>query len=98
MPIKMVGVAFVALALQLIGAAPVRAQAGNPANPADSINNPHPVMPWAPGRRIDYGQIIRYIEVPDQHVVIVLPFRLPDGVPPRSEPQVFFFNESATTE
>src|SRR5881628_3790952 len=81
---KIVAVAVVALALELIGAVPVRAQAGNPANPADAINNPHPAMPWAPGRRVDYGQAIRYIEVPAQYLVIMVPVRLPDGVPPRS--------------
>ena len=86
--IKVIAVAFMALALQLTGAEPVRAQAGNPANPADSINNPHPAMPWASSQRVDYGQAIRYIEVPAQYVVIVVPVRLPDGVPPRSEPQV----------
>ena len=80
MVVKIVAVAVVALALELIGAVPVRAQAGNPANPADAINNPHPAMPWAPGRRVDYGQAIRYIEVPAQYLVIMVPVRLPDGL------------------
>jgi hypothetical protein len=88
MVIKLVAVAFVALTLQIIGAEPVHAQAGNPANPADTINNPHPALPWASSRRVDYGQAIGYIEVPAQYVVIVVPVRLPDGVPPRSERQV----------
>jgi len=87
MAIRLVAVAFVALALQLTGAEPVCAQ-GNPANPADGINNPHPVMPWSSSRRVDYGQAVRYIEVPAQYVVITVPVQLPDGVPPRSESQV----------
>jgi hypothetical protein len=99
--IKTLVVAFVALALELTGAEPVRAQAGNPANPADTINNPHPALPWAPGRRIDYGEAIRYIEVPAQYVVVMVPVRLPDGVPPRSEPQVqtipgYYITETST--
>ena len=101
MVVKIVAVAVVALALELIGAVPVRAQAGNPADPADAINNPHPAMPWAPGRRVDYGQAIRYIEVPAQYLVIMVPVRLPDGVPPRSEPQVqtipgYYITETTT--
>ena len=99
--IKTLAVAFVALALELTGAEPVRAQAGNPANPADTINNPHPALPWAPGRRIDYGEAIRYIEVPAQSVVVMVPVRLPDGVPSRSEPQVqtipgYYITETTT--
>jgi hypothetical protein len=99
--IKILAIAFAALALQLAGAEPVRAQAGNPADPADSINNPHPAMPWAPGRRVDYGQTIQYIEVPAQYVVIIVPVRLPDGVPPRSERQVqtipgYYITETTT--
>ena len=58
-------------------------------------------MPWAPGRRVDYGQAIRYIEVPAQYLVIMVPVRLPDGVPPRSEPQVqtipgYYITETTT--
>ena len=99
--IKTLAVAFVVLALELTGAEPVRAQAGNPANPADTINNPHPALPWAPGRRIDYGEAIRYIEVPAQSVVVMVPVRLPDGVPPRIEPQVqtipgYYITETTT--
>jgi len=99
--IKTLAVAFVVLALELTGAEPVRAQAGNPANPADTINNPHPALPWAPGRRIDYGEAIRYIEVPAQYVVVMVPVRLPDGVPPRIEPQVqtipgYYITETTT--
>ena len=85
---RMIGVALLALALQLTGAEPVHAQAGNPANPADSINNPHPVMPWSSSRRVDYGEVVRYIAVPPQYVVLTLPVQLPDGVPPRTQRQV----------
>src|SRR5262245_41429539 len=88
MIIKLLGLAFLAMALEIVGPEAVLAQAGNPANPADSINNPHPVMPWSFSRRIDYGQVIRYIEVPPQSVVIVVPVALPDGVPRRNEPRV----------
>jgi hypothetical protein len=41
---------------------------GNPTNPADTINNPHPTMPWV-GITIPYGQFIRWVWMPPRPVV-----------------------------
>lgn len=70
----------------LLAAAPAAAQPGNPSNPGDFINNPHPAMPWAPfsPTRADYGTVVQYIPVPPQEVVVQIPVQLPDGVPPQT--------------
>jgi len=85
--VRTVMVAVVAVTLQLFGGSSAFAQ-GNPANPADNLNNPHPAMPWAFPNQVDYGQVIRYIEVPAQQVVLTLPVSVPDGVPARAEQQM----------
>ena len=57
----------VALATAVLGPAVASAQTtpgipGNPTNPADTVNNPHPTMPWA-GITTPYGQLIRWLWV-----------------------------------
>ncbi len=87
--VRTVAAVLVALALQLSGVAPVFAQAGDPANPGNFSANPHPGMTWAyynPNLHgFEAGQIVRYIEVPAQQVVLNVP--VPDGVPRRTEQQ-----------
>jgi hypothetical protein len=72
----------------LLTAAPAAAPPGNPNNPGDFINNPHPAMPWAfynPNvGGWDYGDVVQYMLVPSQQVVIQVPAPLPDGVPPQA--------------
>jgi len=41
---------------------------GNPTNPADTINNPHPTMPWV-GIPTPYGQFIRWVWMPPEPLV-----------------------------
>jgi hypothetical protein len=41
---------------------------GNPTDPADTINNPHPTMPWV-GITTPYGQFVRWVWMPPQPVV-----------------------------
>ena len=41
---------------------------GNPTNPADTVNNPHPTMPWV-GITIPYGQFHLWVWMPPQPVV-----------------------------
>jgi len=41
---------------------------GNPTNPSDTVNNPHPTMPWV-GITIPYGQFLRWVWMPPQPVV-----------------------------
>jgi hypothetical protein len=63
---------------------------GNPTNPGDFINNPHPMMPWfgvATPNRIVYGTVLRYIEVPARAVVIDLAV-VNGGVPGATRPHV----------
>jgi hypothetical protein len=64
---------------------------GNPANPGDFTNNPHPTMPWtgitSPGG-VDYGTPIRYIPVASQPVTIETLAPTPEGVPSRMVSQV----------
>jgi len=90
--VRTVAAVLVALALQFSGVAPVFAQAGDPANPANFSANPHPGMTWAyynPNLHgFEAGQIVRYIEVPAQQVVLTLPVSVPDGVPARAEQQM----------
>ena len=40
---------------------------GNPTNPGDTINNPHPTMPWV-GVTTPYGQFLRWVWMPPQPV------------------------------
>ena len=81
----------VALSLLLGVAAPVAAQTtGNPANPGDFINNPHPAMPWAGYANpnmgaFNYGQVVQYITVPPQPVELELMVPVPDGVPTQTQ-------------
>jgi len=42
---------------------------GNPSNPADFANNPHPSMPWF-GPDTPYGQFVRWVWVPPSAVVV----------------------------
>lgn len=42
---------------------------GNPTNPADTMNNPHPTMPWA-GITTPYGQFVRWVWMPPQPVPV----------------------------
>lgn len=81
--------ALIAWALGLASGSPALAQ-GNSTDPGDFLNNPHPAMPWVwnGATRVDYGQVVRYIEVPAQQVVLTLAVPLPDGVPSRTERQV----------
>jgi hypothetical protein len=64
---------------------------GNPANPNDFINNPHPTMPWTgitSPSAVDYGTPVRYIPVAPQPVTIETLAPTPEGVPTRMVPQV----------
>lgn len=47
--------------------APTIGVPGNPTNPADTVNNPHPTMPWV-GITIPYGQLLRWVWMPPQPV------------------------------
>lgn len=40
---------------------------GNPTNPADTVNNPHPTLPWV-GITTPYGQFLRWVWMPPQPV------------------------------
>jgi hypothetical protein len=71
-------------------AASVLAQ-GNPANPGDFINNPHPTMPWTgitSPMAVDYGTPIRYIPVAPLPVTIETLAPTPEGVASRMVSQV----------
>ena len=83
MKLRLLLAACLGVLLMAVGAS---AQPGNPTNPGDFVNNPHPAMPWAPfsPTRTDYGTVVQYIPVPSQQVVVRLPVRLPDGVPPQT--------------
>jgi hypothetical protein len=52
-----------------LAAGPAGIVPGNPGNPGDSVNNPHPTMPWV-GITTPYGQLIRYVWVPAQEIVL----------------------------
>ena len=41
---------------------------GNPTDPSDTVNNPHPTMPWV-GITIPYGQLLRWVWMPPEPVV-----------------------------
>ena len=41
---------------------------GNPTDPSDTVNNPHPTMPWV-GVTTPYGQFLRWVWMPPQPVV-----------------------------
>jgi hypothetical protein len=58
------------------------------AQPPAATAVPHPSMPWNQYSRPDYGQSIRYIEVPAQQVIIELPVNVPAGVPPETQQQI----------
>lgn len=51
-----------------ITAVPILGAPGNPTNPADTISNPHPAMPWF-GVATPYGQFLRWVWMPPQPVV-----------------------------
>lgn len=66
----------------------VFAQVGNP---ADVTNNPHPAMPWSGitnPNKPNYGQVVRYIQVPARQVVIEVLTPTPEGLPRQSQRQV----------
>jgi hypothetical protein len=42
---------------------------GNPTNPNDFTNNPHPTMPWF-GVGTPYGQFVRWIWIPSRRVPV----------------------------
>ena len=74
------------LLLLLPGAA--FAQVGNP---TDMLNNPHPAMPWSGitnPNRVNYGQVVRYIQVPPRQVAIEVPVATPEGFPRQTQQQV----------
>ena len=56
-----------ALAAQVLWPGVSLAQAPNPTNPGDTINNPHPTMPWV-GIATPYGQFLRWVWMPPQPV------------------------------
>ena len=45
-------------------------------------------MPWNQFSSPDYGQPIRYIEVPAQQIVLEMAVDVPAGVPPETRPQI----------
>ncbi len=64
---------------------------GRPSNPSDFTNNPHPTMPWSGitnPNRVDYGEVIRYIQVPPQPVTIEVYVPRPEGLPRQTQQQV----------
>jgi len=64
---------------------------GEVGNPSDTTNNPHPVMPWSGitnPNRVNYGQVVRYIQVPSRQVVIEVPVPTPEGLPRQTQRQV----------
>lgn len=70
----------------------------------DRLRCPHPVEPWFglpyPGRP-DYGNVVRYIEVPPQQVVVPLYIPGPGSFPGEFEQQVveipgYFVTETTT--
>ena len=84
--------AVLALLGVLLMATPAAAQ-GDPSNPSDFTNNPHPAMPWAGYANpnmggFNYGQTIKYIPVPAQQVVIEVAVSVPDGVPAQTQTQI----------
>src|SRR5215469_3730564 len=52
------------------------------------ISAPHPTMPWNQFSSPDYGQPIRYIEVPTQQIVLEMALDVPPGVPPETRSQI----------
>ena len=48
---------------------------------------PHPTMPWNLYNAAAGGQIIRYIQIPAQQVIIEVPVDVPAGVPPQTQQQ-----------
>jgi hypothetical protein len=64
---------------------------GNPGNPNDFTNNPHPMMPWTgitSPDRVDFGQTLRYIPVAPQPVTIETLAPTPEGMPAQMVSQV----------
>jgi|SRR3990172_6490595 len=74
---------------------------GNPGNPGDFVNNPHATMPWSgvpyPGR-VNYGAVVRYIEVPPQQVVVNVYVPGPGSFSGGFEPQLFEIPGYVVTE
>jgi hypothetical protein len=58
------------------------------AQPPAATAAPHPSMPWNQYSRPDYGQPIRYIEVPAQQMIMAVPVNVPAGVPPETQQQI----------
>ena len=79
----------------------VFAQVGNP---GDTINNPHPAMPWSGitnPNRVNYGEVVGHIQVPPQQFVIEVLVPTPEGLPRQTQRQVvqvpgYFISETTT--
>ena len=75
-------------AFLVIVPAALLAQVGSP---TDFSANPHPAMPWSGitnPTQVDYGQVIRYIQVPPQQVAIEVYVPTPEGLPRQTQRQV----------
>jgi len=73
--------------LWLLLPGPVFAQVGNP---TDFGKNPHPAMPWSGitnPNRVNYGEVVRHIQIPSQQVVIEVPVPTPEGFPRQTQRQ-----------
>jgi hypothetical protein len=68
------------------------------AQPPAATAAPHPSMPWNQYSRPDYGQPIRYIEVPVQQMIIEVPVDVPAGVPPETQQQLVEIPSYVITE
>ena len=74
---------------------------GNPGNPGDFVNNPHPTMPWVgvPGSsRVNQGTVVGYIEVPPQQMVVNVYVPGPGSFSGGFEPQLFEIPGYTVTE
>jgi len=74
---------------------------GNPNNPADFSRNPHPTMPWSgvpyPGR-VNYGAVVRYIEVPPQPIALPVYVPGPGSFSGEYQPQLLEIPGYVVTE
>ena len=64
---------------------------GNPGNPGDTLNNPHPTMPWTgptSPNNTNYGDVVRYIQVAPRQLMLELPVPTPEGLPRQNRRQV----------
>jgi len=74
---------------------------GNPGNPGDFLNNPHATMPWSgvpyPGR-VNYGTVVRYIEVSPQPIALPVYVPGPGSFSGEYEPQLLEIPGYVVTE